>query len=1247
MNLTKSQYMAINTLDRNVLVAAAAGSGKTSVLTARILGMITDAANPTPVDRMLVLTFANAAAAEVRSRLRKALSERLSERPTDGNLRLQSSLLNRAHISTIHTFAMYVVRRYFYLTDADPHFKIADSTEIDLLKRAIVDELLEDEYAAPGNGAFLSFVDCYGGTKADDGRISEHILDLHAFAMNIPFYEKWLEEAADMYDVPNSGALADTPWYRAVISDLRQSLNAAYSSLGQAMRLASLPGGPEHYIPALEADRRLLDGLTQALRLPPGDAFAAFADIQFERLSAKKPPCDPALKQLTRDIREKHFKPVIRDAAKSAFPKHPDALAADLAALAPHIRTLCRLALSFAIRFNAAKRRQNVLDFSDLEHLCLGILVDPETRASTAAAAELRAQFDHIMIDEYQDSNMVQEMILRAVARDANRFMVGDVKQSIYRFRSADPSIFQEKYNTYGHSSDGTDIRIDLNENFRSRPEILEAANLVFRQIMSVPSCGIDYDDSAALKLPDEHAAEVSPDPNPYQCEILIGVRGGADPGEQPNYSDDADDEAPEDLGGASLEAEIVAARILRLVSPAESLAVYDKDLHDKGLPPMRPASFGDIVILMRSTKSADAFAQVFARKGIPLDTGGFGGAGAVSLFDTLEVATLISFLDILDNPRQDIPLVSVLSSPIYNLSPDELLEIRATLPRADFYECLSAYVHGDDEPFAKPPALVAKLRAFLDELNGLREAAPHTPISALITQICEQTDYGNIVSAMPMGGLRAANLRMFRERAAAFESSRAQGLFHFMRFIEDVRESGQRIPAAQDAEGSGCVRLMSVHKSKGLEFPIVFVCSTARRFNIDDYKGDLLFHKDLGIGAKLVDAAKRTRSLTLSHSAIQSRSRAESIAEEMRMLYVAMTRAREKLIITGYVNGEASLAKHAAVCLSDGIALDASAVLGASSMLDWLMMSLARHRLGAVFRTPDIEPSCPYIYTYPADFAARTLTTNDLAQLESVQDTEAEKRLETLRHPIQHASEHSCDPLGIEQALNWKYPHSDSAQIPSKLSITEIKRIYQAQMQDSYAAPFSFERTTYRRPDFLAQKKGLSPTEIGTIIHTVMEHLDLHAIHEESHIHDLLGRLVSHSILAPDEAPVVPVKLIAAFVKSPLAMRMRSAAVLRKEVPFVLALNADEIYRDLETGANTRPLLVHGMIDAYFIEGGQAVIVDYKSDYVGAAATPEQLRAKYSVQMDVYRKAVERASGLPVKECILYMLRARKEIKI
>ena len=1244
MDFTENQQRAISIFGKNLLVAAAAGSGKTAVLTARILNLITDGSRPVPVDRLLVLTFANAAAAEIRARLRSALAERLRDRPADAGIRLQSSLLNRAHISTIHTFAIYVVRRYFYLTDADPHFKIADMTEIDLLKQVIVDELLEDEYSARDNSEFLCFVECYGGTKADDGRVSEHILDLHGFVMNIPFYDKWLEDAAGMYGEFEGAYLTGTPWYGAIAEDLRASLAAAQASLVQMMRLAATPGGPEHYLPALEDDRRLLNDLSQALELDPCRAYAAFSGIRFEDLSRKRSPCDPTLRELVGKIRNKRFKPTVRDAAKAAFPKHPDALAADLAALKPHIRTLCRLALEFTRRFNAAKRRQNVLDFSDLEHLCLGILVDPATREPTAAAAELRAGFEHIMIDEYQDSNQVQEMILRAVGRENNRFMVGDVKQSIYRFRSADPSIFQHKYSTYSRNDNSADLLIDLSENFRSRPEILETANLVFRQIMSLPSCGIDYGDAAALRPHSAYSNSLRNCYNPYRCEILIGVRGGAEPGddEYSEHHDASDDDASEDAD-TTLEAEIVAARLLEFMNPSGALNIYDKD---SGVT--RPVCYGDVVILMRATKSANAFDQVFARKGIPLDTGGFGGAGAVSLLDTLEVATLVSFLNIIDNPRQDIPLVAVLSSPVYDLSPDELLEIRASLPRADFYDCLLNYASDEGEPFAKSAALVSKLRSFLDELGALRDAAPHIPVSALITMLCELADYDNIVSAMPMGGLRSANLRLFRERAESFETGRAQGLFHFMRFIEDIRESGQRLPSAQDAEGSGCVRLMSVHKSKGLEFPVVFVCSTARRFNFDDYKGDLIFHKELGIGARLVDAHRRTRSGTLSHSAILSKARAESVAEEMRMLYVAMTRARDKLILTGCVGGEAALVKHSDLCLAEDVAIDALAVLGASSMLDWLMMSLVRHRFGADFRTRDIRPSCPYVYTYPADFSVKTFTARDVASFEAAQDAASATAMEALLHPDPRDSEPTRDPFGIERALNWVYPHTDGTNIASKLSISEIKRIYQAQMQDSYAAPYSFEtysQFSCRRPDFLAQKKGLSPTEAGTVIHTVLEHLDLHAVHEELHIHGLLESLESRNILTTEELAAVPVNLIAGFVKSPLAMRMRAAAALYKEVPFVLALDAADLYPNVQA----RPILVHGIIDAYFIEGGQAVIVDYKSDYVGASVTAQQLRAKYAVQLDVYRKAVERATGLSVKECVIYMLRAHrtKEIKI
>ena len=1242
---TPSQVKAITTLDKNLLVAAAAGSGKTSVLTERILGIITNKDHPTAVDKLLVLTFANAAAAEIRVRLRETLSKQLRQTPSDDNLRLQASLLGRAHISTIHTFAIYVVRRYFYLTDADPHFKIADTNEMELLKREVVEKLLEDEYAAADNHAFLSFVESYGGTKASDSPVAEHILALHRFIMNIPFYEFWLEEAVGLYSHIDVDSQGETPWHLAIRNTLRQNLQSARKAVDQALKIANLPDAPDHYIPALEADGALIDNLLHAAELPFAQAYAIFTGYEFTKLPAKKFSGDIKLKELITNIRKKNIKGRVDSAIKGAFPKSLEAIAADLAALAPHIAALCRLTLKFTHRFNAEKLAQNLLDFNDLEHLCLKIFVDPLTMMPTDAAGELRAHFEHVMIDEYQDSNPVQEMILQAIARDSNRFMVGDIKQSIYRFRSADPSIFNEKYNTYDtDESAENNFRIDLQHNFRSRSEILETVNLVFRQIMSKQSCGIDYDDKAALTPP--KSAELSHGENPYKCEVLIGIRNS----ETVNYENDEANESEtdgnevsqEDFSSAILEAEIVAARITELVG-TNPLQIYDKDCKCH-----RNATYADITILLRKAKDASAFSEVFARKNIPLDTGSFGGTGATSLFDTIEVATLISFLEIIDNPRQDIPLVAVLSSPIYNFSPDELLEVRAVESRVDFYDCILSYINETThDPFIKSPELVEKLLSFLAELNNLRDSALSKPASILIADIFECTDYANIVSAMPMGNMRQANLRLFRERAEAFESSRKQGLFHFMRYITDLREKEQKFPSAQMADGNTSVRLMSVHKSKGLEFPIVFFCRTSGEFNNDDLKRDLLFDKELFIGAKLIDPIRRIRSNTISHSAILNKIRDESTAEEMRILYVALTRARDKLIITGCVPNEKALLKHELQGLSENVYIDPAAVLASNTMLDWLIMSLSRHKQGGVFRTDSIPPANFYLYSYPADFGVKTFTAQDIIQIEDAQDIAVDTNQCILRADTRSAPTASGDVSSsaeIEQMLSWNYSFSHT-HTPSKLSISEIKRLYQAQMQDSYATVYSAETYPYRKPNFLEQKKGFSPAETGTIIHTVMEHLDLHSTHEEGHVHAMLEQLVAQNILTAEEAKAVPVKLITGFVKSPLAMRMRAASELRKEVPFVLALNASEIYRDIDFHEHARPILVHGIIDAYFVENGMAVIVDYKSDFVAPTDTPEQIQAKYSVQLEIYRKAVERTANLPVKECILYMLRANSEV--
>ncbi|MCL2617056.1 MAG: helicase-exonuclease AddAB subunit AddA, partial [Defluviitaleaceae bacterium] len=1168
MEFTIDQQLAIDTLNKNLLVSAAAGSGKTAVLTARILGLIANDTQPVEVDRLLVLTFANAAAAEIRARLRAALSQRQRQNPADSNLRTQAALLNRAQISTIHTFAIYVIRRYFAIAGTDPFFKIADLSEMELLKREVMDQLMEDEYAAPNNTEFTAFVERYGGTRTDDKNVPEHVLALYTFAMNIPFYEKRLGQFADAYNSIEVGTLAGTRWYKASMESLRRSLESVRASLGQALAIAEMADGPNHYIPALEADEELLDRLANVPDLPPEEAYEQLANISFEPLSRKRPPCDPALRELAKGIRDDNFKKPLLNAAKAAMPKPPAEIVADLADLAPHVRTLCRLTLEFTRRFSAAKQSRNLLDFSDLEHTCLNLLVNQDTLEPTQAAAELRAHFEHIMIDEYQDSNRVQDLILQAVARDANRFMVGDVKQSIYRFRSADPSIFLEKYN--GFQRTGTNIRIDLHNNFRSRPEILETANLIFRQIMSTASCGINYDDSAALV--GATASAGSQGANPYQCEVLIGIPSANNQDdEDPEYTDTDTDEHDthedsaenliEELRGAALEAEIVAARILSLVNGTDALEIFDKEKQTK-----RPATFSDIVILMRATKAAGEFAKVFARKGIPLDTGSFGGTS--SLLDTIEVAILISFLCIIDNPRQDIQLVAVLSSPVYGLSPDELLEVRELRKNADFYDCVLEYAeHSTDKPFIKDEVLAAKLRAFLQELEELRNTAPYTSLSDLISELCERADYANMVSSMPMGNVRAANLRLFRERAAKYESARGLGLFHFLRFLEGLREMEKNLPVAQDTEGGGAVRLMSVHKSKGLEFPVVFVCRTSNKFNTDELKKDLLFHKELGIGAMLINPTKRTRAGTLSHSAVKTMARAEAIAEEMRMLYVAITRARDKLFLTGCVTKESDLTKHAASCLGRDIPIDAASVLAANSMLHWLLMSMGRHKQGAAFRTEELTPACQYIYNYPADFRVETWTPTKLSMMEAAEEEEAANRLEELRHPGQSQERQPNQPANtpdlseLANTLSWSYPHTGSTRIPSKLSITEIKRIFQAQTQDSYATPYTFEKFAYRRPDFLSQKKGPSPTEVGTIIHTVMEHMDLHAIHEEAHVQGLVDQLISRNILTPEEAQAVPVKIVASFAKSPLAMRMRAATELRKEVPFVLTVDASEIY--------------------------------------------------------------------------------------
>ncbi len=940
---TDDQWKAVVTSGTNVLVAAAAGSGKTAVLVERIIRQIS---NDTDVDRLLVATFTKAAASEMKERIRIALEKALDKTPDSDHLRRQLALMNRASITTLHSFCLDVIRRYYPLIGLDPGFRIANETEAELLRIEVLDDLFEERYAG-AEGIFIRLADAFGGERGDEP-LARLVQELYDFSRSHPWPELWLREAAGAFRTANAEALGGSDWVQGLRADIRLTLQGAEAVLLQALDLTRMSAGPAPYAETFEDDLQLVRGLLAAIAEPQWERwFEPFQAAAFGKLKAMRgDEYDKALQERAKGLREQ-AKKAIAGLTEELFRRTPDDYAAEMQELAPLMDALAELVIAFGERYETAKRDKGLLDFGDLEHYCLRILREPggapgESKPSSAAL-EYRRQFDEILLDEYQDTNMVQEAIVELIARPGagNRFMVGDVKQSIYRFRLAEPNLFLAKYKAFGTGSGngaGADadenadgradadgdaegsgkgirgLRIDLARNFRSRREVVDGVNDVFRGIMHETVAEMNYDRDAELVLgaPYPEAADQE-EAGRLAVECVLLDRGGAGPaegagGEEESGSfagdgadEDADSaerqaaaEAAADMQTAQLEARFIARRIRAMMDGGpegeKPWLVYDGK---RGI--YRKPAWRDFVVLLRATAQwTPILVEELQAHGIPayaeLNSG---------YFEATEVVTMLSLLRVIDNPYQDIPLAGALRSPIVGLSAEELALVRLTAKQGPYYEAVRRAAAGE----AVNGPLRAKLGAFLGKLEQWRVEARQGSLSDLIWRICRETGYYDLVGGLPGGVQRQANLRALHDRARQYEATSFRGLFRFLRFVERMRDSGGDLGAARAlGEQEDVVRIMSIHKSKGLEFPVVFVAGLGKLFNQQDLNRSFLLHKQLGFGPKLVDSDLRVSYPTLPYLAVRKRIRMELLAEEMRVLYVAMTRPKEKMFLIGTV---------------------------------------------------------------------------------------------------------------------------------------------------------------------------------------------------------------------------------------------------------------------------------------------------------------------------------------------------------
>lgn len=1192
MGWTTEQEQVIAARNCNLLVSAAAGSGKTAVLVERIITRLTEGEDPLNVDQLLVVTFTEAAAAEMKERIRGAIEKKLEGEPENIHLQRQATLIHHARITTIHSFCLSVVRDYFHTIDLEPGFRTMEEGERKLLMQEVMEELLEEEYRK-GEASFTDFVEM-AATGRDDRKVEELILNLYEFSRSNPDPETWLCDSIQSYEEAENQPWDSLPFVKLALEQTWASLEDLEQSLVYAKSVCEDTDGPAAYEAAIVSD------IERIRKLRKAESFQklqeALSELSFDRLATNRDQSISEEKiQTVKSLRDQVKKELtsIRD---QFFYETVEELKGDLRRAKPFVQELMRLTVAFGQAFEAKKQSQGVIDFGDMEQYALRILRKEEI------AEEYRNKYEEIMIDEYQDSNLIQETLLTQISRvnrgKYNVFMVGDVKQSIYRFRLSRPELFMEKYETYGIEADGPKRRIDLHKNFRSRREVLDAVNYLFYQIMTKALGRVEYDEQAALYV----GARFEEKPG-FDTEVLLIEEGDS-------------------LESKELEARAVAARIKELKA---GMVIFDKESGT-----CRSVAYRDIVILLRSLKGwTDIFSNVLNEEGIPTFCGTKEG-----YFQTREISLLLDYLKILDNEKQDLPLTAVLASCFGGLTSEELAQIRCAYPEGPFYQAAMDYARERKDP---------KLCAFFAQVHAFRKQVPYTAIHELLETIVSVTGYRDYVLALPGGVQRRANLDMLIEKAKAYESTSYKGLFHFLRYVEQLRKYQVDYGEANTSDEMGdAVRLMSIHKSKGLEFPVVIVAGMGKRFNTQDIHSQMVIHQDLGIGVDAVYLKERMQAPTFLKKMIQNETRLENLGEELRVLYVALTRAKEKLILTGTLKSvEEKRKQYDRIRSQTGRPLAFGLLQKAASYLDFLVPALMRleqdHAKGAY---PPIQ--------------VEVLTEEEIL-MESV--------IEEERRQIRREDIEAIDPDNVydskvhdhlRESWLFRYPYEEQSHWSRKFSVSELKRAaYEPQTEEEsgtrlYEKPLHEKSDEEIVPKFRRSQDetDISGAARGTAYHRILELLDYSCSYTRETLKAAIQRFVEDAKIDSVSVQSVNPDDLWHFLQSDCAARMQKAALsgkLRKEQPFVLGVEAGRVYPEADPEGKEELLIVQGMIDLFFEEDGEIVLLDYKTDWVH---NEEELVKRYQIQLDYYQEALEKSLGKRVKERLIYSFALGREIR-
>lgn len=1240
ITFTPQQQKVIDLHKRNILVSAAAGSGKTAVLVERIIQMICDEKHPVDIDRLLIVTFTNAAAAEMRERILNGISVRLLEQPESEHIQKQATLIHNAQITTIDSFCLFLIRNHFNVIGLDPAFRVADEGELKLLEQEVLGSLLEEKYAG-GEEDFRFCVEyfCPGGRESV---LEQHILNLSRYSASFPWPEEWLEERKKDYAAEDVEALLGSDYGRYLTEHIRRMVEGCRDKLCQLLELCEQPDGPYMYAELVEQE------LEQVKRLENCGTLEEYGEripaVSFGRLPVKKDESVSPLKREQAKNLRNEVKGTLQNLWESFFATPLELVVRQGAECREPLGTLLELVLEFRRRMRAQKQEKKIIDFSDMEHYALEILLErvpkntekgeltstegseaeaargvegarAETEADngditttewivrpSAVAKEYRKYFQEILIDEYQDSNLVQEYLLKAVSGEEdgqfNRFMVGDVKQSIYKFRLARPELFLEKYDTY-QEEDSSCQRIDLSKNFRSRTQVVESVNQIFSRLMSRETGGIAYDERAAL-----YAGASYPDNEGCESELLLV--------EKPK--------AKGEMTARQAEALALAQRIKMLRT---SYRVTDKSSGE-----LRPVRFSDMVILLRTNSGWDEeFKRVLEEEGIPVYI-----ASKTGYFSATEVQELLQLLRVLDNPRQDIPLYGVLHSGFGGFTEEEIALIRSRQKGTTLYEALADY-EGE-------AVLQERISGFLNRVNYYRDCTTYMPIRELLQNIVEDYDYLNYVTALPAGSKRRANVEMLFTKASDFGRTSYFGLFHFIRYIEQLEKYDVDYGEADTLdENADVVRIMSIHKSKGLEFPVTFVAGLSKRFNMQDVNQSLIVDMDLGVGIEYVNPGLRIKNKTLRRSVLSCKMKEDNLAEELRVLYVALTRAREKLIISAAV--EKAEEKWEIHRESPAERLSYLDFMGAGSYLDFLL--------------PILEKT---------DMKVTVTDVEGLLGESFREQIGLMERREELAYAADRVDEEALTQL--EQRFSFIYPNRQLEKLFTKTTVSELKIAAMADKDEAAFHAFEEKEVVPYIPEFRREKERVSGAVRGSAFHRVMELLDFEELlgracgslqegklpEEEfpcdygtflktqnredikQYLQEFLEKETADLRLSTEYYEALNQEKVVRFLQSPLAYRMWSAqrrGELYREQPFVLGISAARLGEDFP---EQETVLIQGIIDVFFVEEGGLVLLDYKTDVIDSM---EDLWNRYATQLDYYEEALARLMSMPVKEKLLY----------